>query len=86
MTVAIIGGTGAYAASGPKAATPETGPTCVSLYNAKLTAAETALVKGDRAGALNSLLEAMDQLARCERRDQEGSDGKTSLSFNDLRP
>ena len=58
------------------------GPSCLAQYNAKLIEAKAALVKGDRTGALASLIEAKDRLARCEERERDSSSGATDTSFN----
>jgi len=71
----------AYAASVHKTAS-DTGPSCLEQYNAKLTDAKVALVKGDRARALASLIDAKGRLARCQERERDSSSGATDLSFN----
>jgi len=58
--------------------------TCDDQYSALLARAKEQLSKGDRAGALRSLLAARAQLQRCKERDQGDSGDETAIALNSL--
>jgi hypothetical protein len=59
-----------------------TGASCVEQYNARLVEAKSALIKGDRAHALDSLMAAKDQLGRCQEREEESATHAVAVSLN----
>jgi hypothetical protein len=55
---------------------------CGDRYNAMVSDAKSALVKGDRVGALHSLISARSQLRRCHDREMENATGTVALALN----
>ncbi len=56
--------------------------TCGDRYNAMVSGAKSALIKGDQAGALRSLEAAKSQLHRCQDLEEEDATGATALALN----
>ena len=55
---------------------------CGDRYNAMVSDAKSALVKGDRVGAVHSLISARSQLRRCNDRERENATGAVALALN----
>jgi len=56
--------------------------TCGDRYNLLVSQAHDFLVKGDRSGALDSLLSAKDQLRLCEELEERNSMGPVAIALN----
>ena len=55
-------------------------PSCGARYNSMIAGAKSALMKGDRKGAIRSLQAAKSQLHRCEELE-ENTAGATALAL-----
>jgi hypothetical protein len=69
--------THAFWSSGP--ADPQT---CGDQYNALLSQAKQALARNDRAGAVHSLIEAREQLKRCQELHQHDAEASSAVALN----
>jgi len=55
---------------------------CIDHYNALVKGAKAALIKGDRAGAIHSLVAARTELRHCQQLEEREAAGETALAFN----
>ena len=68
--------------AGSVAAESRDGSSCADRYNALLRQAKTALVKGDRGAAINSLIAAKIQLRTCQELEERNSTAGVAVALN----
>ncbi len=76
-----VGFRGVYAAGVHKTEF-DSGMSCTAQYNAKLMEAKSALIRGERADALDALVAAKNQLGRCQEREQDTATHSVAVSLN----